>query len=444
MSCRPKRRGLLAVLGSLLMIASIVGWTASPANATVFSNTDPITIFRVGEATPYPSTIGLSSAERITDVNVTLHGLDYLVLGELDLLLVGPGGQSVVLIADTGLGNASPVDLVFDDAATSFISNSSMTTSGTYKPSNMGAFSAPTPTGPFGSTLSVFNGSPRGGSWLLYAYDDTSSPYVNGSINGGWSLDITTLVIASVTPTSGLMGDVVKITGTGFTGATGVKFGGTSAALFTVDSDTQITATVPAGANTGPVSVTTPNGTATSTTNFVVTTFTITSFTPTSGEVGDVVKIAGTGFTGATDVRFGGVPATTFTVDSDTQITATVPAGAHTGPVSVTTSKGTTSSDADFVVRHPRAVSINLSGSKAKGKISVTDGFSSCGASVPVRVQHREHSKWTTVAGVLTKVDGSYKAVGLHDRGKYRAVAKKTKLGSGDICLKDISPVDRL
>jgi hypothetical protein len=43
------------------------------------------------------------------------------------------------------------------------------------------------------------------------------------------------------------------------------------------------------------------------------------------------VATTGVNFTDAIDVTFGGVKATTFTVDSDTQITATVPSGATTG-----------------------------------------------------------------------------------------------------------------
>ena len=435
-----KRGGLAGLVCSMLIAASIVGWATSAA-ATVFSNPSPISIPTNGEASPYPSIISLPSSAHITDVNVTIHGLSHGFSPDVDVLLVGPGGQSVVLMSDNSFANG--VDLTFDDAASSAIGNPSPATpTGTYRPTATGAFSAPAPAGPYGHSMSVFNGSPQGGSWKLSVYDDSLG--FSGSISGGWSLDITTLEITSFTPTSGLVGDVVKIAGTGFTGATGVQFGGTSAALFTVDSDTQITATVPTGATTGPVSVTTPNGTATSSTNFVIGTFAVTSFTPTSGEVGDVVKVAGTGFTGATAVAFGGVPATTFTVDSDTQISATVPAGAYTGSVSVTTSRGTAASDAHFVVKHPRDVSINVSGSKAKGQISVTDGFSSCRSSVPVKVQHQVHGTWTTVAGVLTKSDGSYKAIGLHHRGKYRTVAKKTKLGSGDVCLKDVSPIDHL
>ena len=73
---------------------------------------------------------------------------------------------------------------------------------------------------------------------------------------------------------SGAIGASVTITGTTFTGTTSVKFNGTSA-TFTVNSATQITATVPADATTGPITVTTPAGTTTSATNFFVTAGTI-------------------------------------------------------------------------------------------------------------------------------------------------------------------------
>ncbi len=75
--------------------------------------------------------------------------------------------------------------------------------------------------------------------------------------------------ITAFNPPSGPVGQAVTITGTNFTGATAVKFNGTSAS-FTVNSSTQITATVPAGATTGKISVTTPAGIATSAANFTV------------------------------------------------------------------------------------------------------------------------------------------------------------------------------
>jgi len=79
--------------------------------------------------------------------------------------------------------------------------------------------------------------------------------------------------ITGFSPPSGPVGTTVTITGSGFTGANDVQFNGTSVGTgnFAVNSDTQITATVPAGATTGPISVTTPGGTATSSDSFTVT-----------------------------------------------------------------------------------------------------------------------------------------------------------------------------
>ena len=119
--------------------------------------------------------------------------------------------------------------------------------------------------------------------------------------------------ISGFSPASGPAGSTVTISGSGFTGATAVAFNGTSAASYTVKSDTQITATVPAGATTGPVSVTAPGGTATSTASFTVTATppapAISGFSPASGPAGSTVTISGSGFTGATAVAFNGTSA---------------------------------------------------------------------------------------------------------------------------------------
>jgi hypothetical protein len=145
----------------------------------------------------------------------------------------------------------------------------------------------------------------------------------------------------------------VSISGSGFTGGSAVTFNGTAAA-FTVNSDTQITATVPSGASSGPIGVTAPGGTATSGGSFSVTTPppasvpTITGFAPTSGRQGTSVTIDGTGFNGATSVTFNGRNAS-FTVLSATQIRATAPNGGKTGPIRVTTPGGTATSSTNFV-----------------------------------------------------------------------------------------------
>jgi IPT/TIG domain len=159
--------------------------------------------------------------------------------------------------------------------------------------------------------------------------------------------------ISGFTPTSGPVGTTVTITGTNFTGTTGVTFAGTSAS-FTVVSGTSLTATVPTGASTGLIAVTTPGGTATSANAFTVTATPppaprISSFTPTSGPAGTKVTITGTNFTGTTKVTFGGASAT-FTVVSSTSLTATVPTAARTGTITVTTAGGTATSSRSFKV----------------------------------------------------------------------------------------------
>ena len=155
--------------------------------------------------------------------------------------------------------------------------------------------------------------------------------------------------VLSFSPTSGPVGTPVTITGVSLTQAKGVGFGDYIPAKFTVNSDTQITATVPQGAKTGPVGVETAGGIGISTQKFTVTPA-VKSFNPTSGPVGTKVQIFGTSFTGATKVTFGGVSAKSFQVIKDTEVDALVPDGAVTGPIAVTTSSGTGTSSQNFTV----------------------------------------------------------------------------------------------
>lgn len=76
--------------------------------------------------------------------------------------------------------------------------------------------------------------------------------------------------IASFTPPSGPVGTSVVLTGTNFIAPVTVSFNGTAAGGVVVNSATQITVPVPTGATTGPIAVTTTNGTATSATSFRV------------------------------------------------------------------------------------------------------------------------------------------------------------------------------
>ena len=160
--------------------------------------------------------------------------------------------------------------------------------------------------------------------------------------------------ITDFTPTSGTAGTIVTINGSGFTNATDVRFNGLSAGAgnFTVNSNSQITATVPAGATSGPIVVQTPSGIGTSSSSFTVPNGaipTVTSFTPVSGPVGTTVTITGANFAQTTSVKFNGLQAV-FTVDNDGQITATVPAGATSGKIAVKSAAGVGKSATNFVV----------------------------------------------------------------------------------------------
>jgi uncharacterized repeat protein (TIGR03803 family) len=95
--------------------------------------------------------------------------------------------------------------------------------------------------------------------------------YMGGGNNDGtvFSLSVGLGPFVETQPTSGPVGGTVKILGTDLTGATSVTFNGTGA-VFTVNSHSLISATVPTGASTGTVQVGTPRGTLSSNVPFTV------------------------------------------------------------------------------------------------------------------------------------------------------------------------------
>ena len=151
--------------------------------------------------------------------------------------------------------------------------------------------------------------------------------------------------ITSFSPSSGRSGTNVIITGKNFIGTTVVRLNGVAVSAFTVDSNTQITMTVPANGTTGPLSVIVSSQTISSS-NFVVLP-SIFSFSPFFGKPGTNVVIQGGNLGGVTSVKFNGVTAATSGVTSS-QITATVPPTATSGPISVTTTNGTVTSITNF------------------------------------------------------------------------------------------------
>ncbi|MEZ2243773.1 MAG: DUF4347 domain-containing protein, partial [Microcoleus sp.] len=194
--------------------------TTNPNNITINSGDFVYNVL----ATPYPSAIDVSGVTgKVDSVTITLNNVK--TYGQsptgspqtINLLLVGPEGQNVVLMShvpsEQPLNN---VTLKLDDNAASFLydfSNSTVPTiaSGSYKPSNYSLNNArdiypfvipqntPTgaPEGPYGSTLSVFNKTNPNGTWKLYAVDanqynaKASNATTPGNI-ASWSVNIAT------------------------------------------------------------------------------------------------------------------------------------------------------------------------------------------------------------------------------------------------------------
>jgi hypothetical protein len=161
-------------------------------------------------------------------------------------------------------------------------------------------------------------------------------------------------VVLAVTPSSGSTtgGNTITVLGTGFTGATAVAFNGVHASSFTVQSDNAISVVTPGdSAGTVDVTVTTVGGTSLASAQDQFTFVTppppkVTGLSTISGGTsgGTVVVITGSNFTGATQVDFGTLAATSFMLNSDTQITAVAPAEAPgTVDVTVTTAEGVSS-----------------------------------------------------------------------------------------------------
>jgi hypothetical protein len=190
--------------------------------------------------------------------------------------------------------------------------------------------------------------------------------------------------VTGVSPNSGPAGGgtSVVITGTNFTGATGVSFGAAAAASFTVNTAGQITAVAPAGSGQVDITVTTAAGTSAVVAADKFTYIpppSVTGVSPVTGTAagGTSVLITGASFTGATSVKFGTANAASFTVNNAGQITAVSPSGAPgTVDITVTTPAGTSATTgADqfmFVTPPPAVASVTPNTGPLAGATAVT------------------------------------------------------------------------
>ena len=339
---------------------------------------DPELVIQFGTGNPPPSITSFNPTSGLESTQVTLTGSYFS--GATSVKFNGTAASTFFVDSATQIRANVPTGATSGEISVTTSSGTSTSASSFTVIPPAPVISSFTPTsGPVGTVVTITGSNFTGASSVLID-SIAASPYtVNlatqiiatvpvgatiGKISvttaGGTALSATDYsvvpppTITSFNPLSGIIGSVVTITGTNFTGATSAKFNSIAASTFTVNSATEIVATVPAGATTGKISVTTSGGTVLSANDYtVIPPPTVSSFTPTSGLEGALVTITGTNLTGATSVNFNNTAASTFTVNSDTQIQANVPIGATTGKVSVTTIAGTGTSASDFTVIPP-------------------------------------------------------------------------------------------
>jgi subtilisin-like proprotein convertase family protein len=194
-------------LGTVSYTLNLGQQTASTVN---FTSAGGLTIpvgaptTTTGPASPYPSNLNVSGVTgTVSKITVTLNGATHTNPDDLDILLVGPTGQRVLLMSDAGGDtDLNNVTFTLNDTAPS-LPNATAITTGSYAPTNYGdgdTFPLPAPTGPYGEpSLAVFNGLNPNGVWSLYLVDDADGD--TGSLSS-WTLNITTTIATCCSSTN--------------------------------------------------------------------------------------------------------------------------------------------------------------------------------------------------------------------------------------------------
>jgi subtilisin-like proprotein convertase family protein len=171
----------------------------SPGSNSDFSNLSPIVINDDTIADPYPSEIAVAGVPgTIVKLRVTINDFQHTFPDDVDVLLVAPNGQSVILMSDVGGSrDVTGATLTFDDEAANTLPDNGQIESGTFKPTDFEPnddFPASAPAPPRNIVLSAFNGINPNGNWRLFVVDDTGQD--TGVIAGGWSLTISNGITA--------------------------------------------------------------------------------------------------------------------------------------------------------------------------------------------------------------------------------------------------------
>lgn len=162
---------------------------ASMACGQVFTSGGPITIPEVGNASPYPSSINVQNGPTsISRISVTLRGVSHTFPDDLDILLVAPGGQTIILLSDGGaVAELNNRTLTFADGFAPFPDNTVPAGEFVGPANYVGGVdvwpTAPTPSGSL--QLNSLLGTDANGSWRLFVVDDTGNDF--GAITS-WSL----------------------------------------------------------------------------------------------------------------------------------------------------------------------------------------------------------------------------------------------------------------
>ncbi|MBU6347697.1 MAG: IPT/TIG domain-containing protein, partial [Actinomycetales bacterium] len=221
--------------------------------------------------------------------------------------------------------------------------------------------------------------------------DTTNYNSVNFNITVTFSVALP--AITGLSPTTAAQGDLVTITGTDFDGVTGVTIGGQAATITTMPSaapnDTSLVVRIPADQATGANNVILTTGAGSSSGSGLTVTAatpTITSLSATSGIRGDSITITGNFFNNVTAVKFGSVSATSYTTNSVTSISVTVPTAAVNGAQNVTvTADGGTSAGSSFTVNKtvPSVTATPTAGGITYGQTLASSSLTGGSASVP-------------------------------------------------------------
>lgn len=178
--------------------------------------------------------------------------------------------------------------------------------------------------------------------------------------------------VTSFSPTTAGKGVTVTIKGNNFNSATGVSFGETPAASFTIVDNTTITAVTGNGSG-GEVSVTNKYGSGKLPGFSFAAPPVIKTFTPAAADSGITVTLTGINFIEVKSVSFGGTAASAFTVVSPTKIEAVVGNGT-TGAISVTNTYGT-GTIPGFIVEPPQIQSFTPMAAGRRDTVTINGNY---------------------------------------------------------------------